>query len=411
MCLISSSTPAVTSFKMAGFNPTLKKAYWSLVAVGGVYVVLIALLIHPVVQKNLVYLHNIKLPIWSDISRPEQFGFAGNEITPFYLTTPDNEQLFAWHVLPQALYAQHRDELLRRDVGLVEDITQTLGFRLLKEDKEARLLNAGNVAQGYRPEAYRVWSGVDPSKIHILTFDYRGFGRSSGDPSETGLITDAVTALNFAIHTAGVDPSRIVIVGHSLGTAVALGATEQLAREQSIEFAGVILCASFSKLKTLILTYSLAGMVPILKPLNPYPVLQKWLTKFVREPWDGEERLKSLIEHSPHLKLTMLHAHNDYEITWTHARLLFHTAANAIMAKSTEGTATKGEIDSPLKFEEIEKRKQRTELGDEGWVDTWVEGVPVGGWRIEHRMVTWGSHDRVITSSAARLLIRDMLGL
>ncbi|KAF3903968.1 hypothetical protein ABW21_db0209298 [Orbilia brochopaga] len=361
---------------MVGFNPTLKKAYWSLVGVGGVYVAFIALLLIPAVQKNLVYLHRIKLPILSDIGRPEQFGFAGNEITPFYLTTPDNERLFAWHILPQALYAKHRDELLRRDVGPVEDITQTLGFKLLKEDKEARL------------------------------------SMGSGDPSETGLITDAITAIDFAIHTAGIDPSRIVIVAHSLGTAVALGATEKLAREQGVEFAGVILCAAFSKLKTLILTYTIGGVIPILKPLKPYPVVQKWLTRFVREPWDGEERLKSLIEHSPHLKLTMLHAHNDYEINWTHAQVLFHTAANAIVARSRNGeSASEGEIERPLEFKEIEKRKQRTELGDEGWIDTWVEGVPAGGWRIEHRMVTWGGHDQVITSSATKLVIREMLGL
>ncbi|KAF3918847.1 hypothetical protein ABW20_dc0102060 [Dactylellina cionopaga] len=399
------------------FNPTLKTAYWGLVGFGGIYVTCLALLLVPVIQKNFIYLHNVRIPIWTDISRPEQLGFANNEITPFYLTTPDNERLFAWHILPQMVYAKHRDELLRRDVGLVEDITETLAFKLLKGDKEARLLvffhgNAGNVAQGYRPDAYRVWAGVDPSKVHILAFDYRGFGRSTGDPSEPGLTTDAVAALNFAIHTAGIDPSRIVVLGHSLGTAVALAATEKLAREEGIEFAGIILCSAFAKLKTLILTYSIGGFMPVLSPLKPYPIVQKWLIKFIREPWDGEERLKSLIEYSPHLKLTMLHAHNDYEITWTHSMQLFHTAANAVMAKSKKGeSAVQGEIDKPLSFEDIEKKKQRVELGDEGWVDTWVEGVPEGGWRIEHRMIKWGGHDQIITASTTNLVIREMFGL
>ncbi|KAF3172132.1 hypothetical protein EYR41_000625 [Orbilia oligospora] len=399
---------------MAPFNPTLKTAYWSLVGFGGIYVSFLLLLLVPVVQKNFVYLHHVKFPIWPDISRPEQLGFASNEITPFYLNTPDGERLFAWHILPHEVYARHRDELLRRDVGLVEDITQTLGFKLLKEDEEAKLIvffhgNAGNVAQGYRPDGYRTWSGVDPSKIHILTFDYRGFGRSTGTPSEPGLITDAITALKFAIDTAGIPPSRILIIGHSLGTAVTLGATEKIAREEGIEFAGIILCSGFSKLKTLILTYSAGGVIPILSPLRPYPIVQKWLTKYVREPWDGEERLKSLIQHSPKLRLTMVHAHNDYSITWTHSQVLFHTAANAIMALAKgEG---KGEIDKPLEFEDIEKRKQRVELGDEGYVDTWVEGVPVGGWKIENRLVKWGGHDQVLVASATRLVIREMLGL
>ncbi|KAK6521315.1 hypothetical protein TWF506_001539 [Arthrobotrys conoides] len=399
---------------MAPFNPTLKTAYWSLVGFGGIYVSFLLLLLVPAVQKNFVYLHNFKFPIWPDISRPEQLGFASNEITPFYLNTPDGERLFAWHILPHQVYARHRDELLRRDVGLVEDVTQTLAFRLLKEDEEARLIvffhgNAGNVAQGYRPDGYRAWSGVDPSKIHILTFDYRGFGRSTGTPSEPGLITDAITALKFAIDTAGIPPSRILIIGHSLGTAVTLGATEKIAREEGVEFAGIVLCSGFSKLKTLILTYSAGGVIPILSPLRPYPIVQKWLTKYVREPWDGEERLKSLVQHSPKLRLTMVHAHNDYSITWTHSQILFHTAANAIMALA-RGDG-KVEIDKPLEFEEIEKRKQRVELGDEGYVDRWVEGVPAGGWRIENRLVRWGGHDQVLVASATRLVIREMLGL
>ncbi|KAF3941152.1 hypothetical protein ABW19_dt0202400 [Dactylella cylindrospora] len=404
---------------MVAFNPSLKTAYWGLAGLGGVWVALLsALLVSPAVQKNLLYLHRVRLPIWPDIARPEQLGFAANEVTPFNIATPDNETLFSWHILPHGVYAKNRDELLQRDVGLVDDITETLGFKLLKEDPEARLLiffhgNAGNVAQGYRTEAFRTWAGVDSNRLHILTFDYRGFGRSTGDPSEAGLILDAVTVLKFAINTIGIDPARIVILGHSLGTAVTLGAAEIMAREHGVEFGGLILCSAFSKLKTLIMTYTIGGVIPILSPLRPYPIVQKWATQYVREPWDGEERLKSLIQHSPHLKLTMIHAHNDYSITWTHSQILFHTAANAIVAKTRRdgASASEGEIDAPLKFSDIERKKLRTELGDEGWVDTWVEGVPEGGWRIEHRLIRWGGHDQVIASSPVKLVIRQMLAL
>ena len=92
---------------------------------------------------------------------------------------------------------------------------------------------------------------------------------------------------------------------------------------------------------------------------------------------------------------------------------LFHTAVNAIMAKSRKGSndAKEGEIDAPLKFSEIEKRKVRTELGGEGWVDTWTEGVPEDGWKIEHRLVRWGGHDEIIASSSIKLVIRQMFNL
>ena len=63
-----------------------------------------------------------------------------NQVAPFYIPTPDGERLFAWHVLPLGLYAEHRDVLLDHDSGLVEDITQSAGFKLLRDDPEARLI-------------------------------------------------------------------------------------------------------------------------------------------------------------------------------------------------------------------------------------------------------------------------------
>ena len=56
----------------------------------------------------------------------------------------------------------------------------------------------------------------------VLAFDYRGFGRSAGEPSEAGLYQDALAAYGYLTDRMGVSPSRVVLAGRSLGSAVAV---------------------------------------------------------------------------------------------------------------------------------------------------------------------------------------------
>jgi fermentation-respiration switch protein FrsA (DUF1100 family) len=55
-----------------------------------------------------------------------------------------------------------------------------------------------------------------------LLFDYRGYGENAGSPSETGLIADAHAARDWLESQPGVDSTRIVYFGESLGTGVAV---------------------------------------------------------------------------------------------------------------------------------------------------------------------------------------------
>lgn len=56
---------------------------------------------------------------------------------------------------------------------------------------------------------------------NVMAFDYRGFGDSPGVPTEDGLYADALAAYAHLVHR-GVDPSRIILSGRSLGAAVAV---------------------------------------------------------------------------------------------------------------------------------------------------------------------------------------------
>lgn len=58
--------------------------------------------------------------------------------------------------------------------------------------------------------------------FHVLIFDYRGYGDSSGCPSESGIVADAREIWRFAHKELGFRDEQIVLFGESLGGAVTL---------------------------------------------------------------------------------------------------------------------------------------------------------------------------------------------
>jgi len=77
--------------------------------------------------------------------------------------------------------------------------------------------NAGNVSHRVQHALALSAAGLD-----LMLVDYRGYGQSTGHPSEEGLHRDARASV-IALRAGGhVDPSRLVYMGESLGAAVAL---------------------------------------------------------------------------------------------------------------------------------------------------------------------------------------------
>ena len=66
---------------------------------------------------------------------------------------------------------------------------------------------------------------------HLLAINYRGYGDSEGRASETALCADALELCDWLKSRPGVDPTRVAVVGRSLGTGVAafVAAHRQLA--------------------------------------------------------------------------------------------------------------------------------------------------------------------------------------
>ncbi len=77
--------------------------------------------------------------------------------------------------------------------------------------------NAGTIAD-------RFWVAHEFTRLGLATllFDYRGYGNSSGEPSEEGTYLDAEAAFDYLTQQAHIDPSRIIVWGESLGGAVAV---------------------------------------------------------------------------------------------------------------------------------------------------------------------------------------------
>lgn len=103
------------------------------------------------------------------------------------LDTADGEHLIAWYVPPQS----------ERPLVLY---LHGNGGALVHRAARFRALVAGGLG--------------------LLAIDYRGYGGSTGSPSEAGLRIDAETAYAFAV--ARSRPDRIAVWGESLGTGVAV---------------------------------------------------------------------------------------------------------------------------------------------------------------------------------------------
>lgn len=94
------------------------------------------------------------------------------------------------------------------------------GWHVPASDARATLLffhgNAGNI--GHRVEMIALFHRLG---LNVLIIDYRGYGRSSGKPSEAGTYRDAEAAWRHLTETRHVAAGDIVIFGESLGGAVA----------------------------------------------------------------------------------------------------------------------------------------------------------------------------------------------
>ncbi|PSR74655.1 Alpha/Beta hydrolase protein [Coniella lustricola] len=379
---------------MSPLKTDASKAYWAFAALGPValYGIIIGLLGVPFFQRQALYAHKINTLWWNDVKVPEKWGFAKNQVTPFTLPTADGVTLYLWHILPLGTYVQHEAALSRAEPSALHNHASSEAFKLLTEDPEARLIisfhgNAGHVAQNTRAPQYRLLSNMHP-KWHVIAIDYRGYGHSTGTPTEEGLITDASTLVDYALSVLNMPPSRILLLGQSLGTAVAAATAEKYSREKDMDFASVVLVASFSSLPTMLANYSLAGFVPLLKPLGAIPSVLNGVLGFVVDKWRSLDRLAALAtqtrERDGRLRLTLLAAADDWDIPCVESVKIFDAVARASLQHGHEM--------DPGRF--LEWKDERTDVRDQDAFKITWQGD--GDIVIVHEQFAYGGHNDIM---------------
>ena len=95
--------------------------------------------------------------------------------------------------------------------------------------------NAGNMS--HRRASLQILHDLG---VNVLMVDYRGYGKSEGSPSESGLYLDAMAAWRYLIDEKDFAANDVVIFGRSLGGAVAANLASK------VESRGLILESTFS---------------------------------------------------------------------------------------------------------------------------------------------------------------------
>lgn len=164
--------------------------------------------------------------------------------------------------------------------------------------------NGGNVADRLMHASLLTAAGFD-----VLLFDYRGYGRSSGKPSEAGTYRDARAALACLLAQPGVDASRVLFLGESLGGAVAL----ELALDHPP--AGLALLSTFT---------SVRDMARVHYPFIPAPL--------VPDAYPSLRRIGDL--RAP---LLVVHGEHDEIVPLSQAKTLFEAAPDPKRMRTMPG--------------------------------------------------------------------------
>jgi fermentation-respiration switch protein FrsA (DUF1100 family) len=130
----------------------------------------------------------------------------------------------------------------------------------------------------------------------MLAVNYRGYGGNPGTPGERALFADALALYDWAAARPDIDPARIVLMGRSLGSGVAVHVASQR------KPLGVVLVTPYDSIRDVA-----QSMYPTV-PVGP----------LLRHPFDSLARAPAI--HAPMLALV---AEKDQVIPPIHARRLF----------------------------------------------------------------------------------------
>ena len=169
----------------------------------------------------------------------------------------------------------------------------------------------------------RYWDRVElmwELGFNVMIYDYPGYGRSEGEPDETGVYASAAAVLSILPDMPGVDPQRVFFLGYSLGGAptyeMALRASEG---ETALVPRGVASEATFCSTEALIEDGSRLDL-----PLS-------FLSSYAFDNCTKIGRVDSSIP------IMIMHGTGDTFVVPTHARRLRDAAGRDVRFELFEG--------------------------------------------------------------------------
>lgn len=140
--------------------------------------------------------------------------------------------------------------------------------------------------------------------LSVLTYDYQGYGTSSGSPSEENAYAAIDAAYDYLLTEKRLDPKRIILHGRSLGGGVAV----DLASRKPV--AGLILESTFTS---------------AFRVITRYPIL----------PFDKFENIKKIDKVT--CPVLLIHGTSDWTIPSYHGQRLFERANEPKQSLWVEG--------------------------------------------------------------------------
>jgi pimeloyl-ACP methyl ester carboxylesterase len=165
----------------------------------------------------------------------------------------------------------------------------------------------------------------------VLLPEYRGYGRSEGDPSQDAIVADSVAIARLALERPEVDRAKVILLGRSLGGGVAVQVAKHLPP------AAMILQSTFISVASMASRYLVPG----------------WL---VKHPFRNDLTLPQL--HSP---LLLAHGRHDTIIPYSHALQLKKLRPDAeLITLDCDHNDFPGPPDQQAKFESAAESFLRT---------------------------------------------------
>jgi uncharacterized protein len=239
-------------------------------------------------QSNLVY-----MPSQALTQTPAIIGLKFEDIQ---ITTKDNVNLDAWFVP-----AKDNDQIGKSVILFCHG-------------------NGGNI--GNRVSYLPIFRDLG---LSTFLFDYRGYGKSEGKPTEAGTYADVEAAWQYLTQERKIPPQKIIIYGESLGGAIAAYIAQLTSQDLKNNAGGLVLASTFT---------SISDRASELYPFLPIRLLSRF-------SYNSLERLPSI-----KIPVLIIHSTEDEIIPFHHSDRNFAAANQPKKLVKLRGDHNSGFLDS-----------------------------------------------------------------